>query len=81
MSQLRQAMVEQLKSVYTTYYDVTPVEDGSALKALCAYHLRDSQYVLVKKAELWAHAKAYQGKIIHCLGTLICVASAIKDCI
>ena len=54
MSQLRQAVVERLKSVYTTYYDVTPVEDGSGLKALCAYHLRDSQYVLFKKAELWA---------------------------
>ena len=54
MTQLRQAVLERLKSAYTTYYDVTPVEDGSALKALCAYHMRDSQYVLFKKAELWA---------------------------
>ena len=54
LSQLRQAVEERLKDSYSTYYDITPVEDGSALKALCAYHLRDSQYVLVKKAELWA---------------------------
>ena len=69
MSQLRQAMVEQLKSVYTTYYDVTPVEDGSALKALCAYHLRDSQYVLVKKAELWA-AESHEYLYLWSLDTL-----------
>lgn len=54
MSQLRQAVLESLKGAYAAYYDVQPVDDGSALKALCAYHLRDSQYVLVKKAELWA---------------------------
>lgn len=54
MSQFRQDMVERLKQAYAAYYDVESVDDGTALKALCAYHMRDSQYVLVKKAELWA---------------------------
>lgn len=54
MSQLRQATLERLQEAYATYYDIESVDDGSALKALCAYHLRDSQYVLVKRAELWA---------------------------
>ncbi|MGI5962535.1 MAG: hypothetical protein ACOX7N_02315 [Lawsonibacter sp.] len=54
MSQVRQALVEHLKGVYTAYYDIESVEDETGLKAICAYHMRDSQYVLVKKAELWA---------------------------
>ena len=54
MTQTRQALVEHLKRVYSAYYDIQAVEDGTGLKALCAYHLRDSQYVLVKRAELWA---------------------------
>lgn len=54
MSQLRQAMVERLKQSYAAYYDVESIDDGTALKARCAYHMRDSQYVLVKKAEIWA---------------------------
>jgi len=51
---LSQSAIQKLMSFYTAYYDIQPVEDGTALKALCAYHSRDSQYVLVKKAELWA---------------------------
>jgi len=54
LSQLHQAVVERLKNAYAAYYDIEAVDDGTALKAICAYHLRDSQYVLVKKAELWA---------------------------
>ena len=54
MSQLRQTVAERLLDAYAAYYDITPVEDGTGLKALCACHMRDSQYVLVKKAELWA---------------------------
>lgn len=54
MSQLSQTVTWKLISFYTAYYDIEPVEDGTALKALCAYHSRDSQYVLSKKAELWA---------------------------
>ena len=54
MSQLRQDMVERLKKVYAAYHDIQSIDDGTALKAICAYHMRDSQYVLVKAAELWA---------------------------
>ena len=54
MAQLRQTLVEHLKKVYSAYYDIEAVDDGTGLQAVCAYHLRDSQYVLVKKAELWA---------------------------
>ena len=54
MSQLSEAVLETLKKAYTAYYDVEEIDDGTALRALCAYHARDSRYVLVKKAELWA---------------------------
>ena len=53
MSQ-RQALTEGLKKAYTAYYDVFPGEACGELAALCAFHQRDSQYVLTKKAELWA---------------------------
>jgi len=51
---LSEAVLERLKKAYTAYYDIEEIDDGTALKAVCAYHNRDSQYVLVKKAELWA---------------------------
>ena len=54
MSQLRENLVERLKKAYSAYYDIEEIQDGSPLKALCSYHLRDSQYVLMKQAELWA---------------------------
>lgn len=54
MSQLSETVLERLKKGCAAYYDVEEIDDGTALKALCAYHTRDSQYVLVKKAELWA---------------------------
>ena len=54
MSQLSEVVLEKLKRAYTAYYDVEEIDDGTALKARCDYHIRDSQYVLVKKAELWA---------------------------
>lgn len=54
MSQRSQAVAEGLKRVYAAYYDIENIDDGTALKAVCAYHKRDSQYVLVKNAELWA---------------------------
>ncbi|NBI11245.1 hypothetical protein D1641_14700 [Colidextribacter sp. OB.20] len=54
MSQLSESVLNRLKGVYAAYYDIEEISDGTALKALCAYHTRDSQYVLVKKAELWA---------------------------
>ena len=54
MSQLSVKVIEWMKNAYAAYFDVEEIDDGTALKALCAYHLRDSQYVLVKKAELWS---------------------------
>ena len=54
MSQLSQALVRGLEKVYSAYYDVEEIPGEGPLKALCAYHSRDSQYVLSKKVELWA---------------------------
>ena len=54
MSQLSEKVLNGLKQSYTAYFDVEDIDDGTALKARCDYHMRDSQYVLVKKAELWA---------------------------
>ena len=54
MSQISETILKRLKAAYTAYYDIEEIDDGTALKVLCAYHTRDSQYVLVKKAELWA---------------------------
>ena len=54
MSQLSVTVLEKLKRAYAAYFDIEEIDDGTALKARCDYHMRDSQYVLVKKAELWA---------------------------
>ena len=54
MSQRSETVLEGLKKAYTAYFDIEEINDGTALKARCDYHMRDSQYVLVKKAELWA---------------------------
>ncbi len=54
LSQRAEAAAERLKQAYAAYYDIESVEDGTGLRAICSFHSRDSQYVLVKKAELWA---------------------------
>ena len=54
MSQFSEQVLGGLKKAYAAYYDIEEIDDGTALKARCDYHMRDSQYVLVKKAELWA---------------------------
>ena len=54
VSQLSERVIQDLKRAYTAYYDIEEIDDGTALKVLCAYHNRNSKYVLVKKAELWA---------------------------
>lgn len=54
VSQLSEKVLQGLKRAYSAYYDVEEIDDGTALRARCSYHMRDSQYVLVKKAELWA---------------------------
>lgn len=54
MSSLRSTLEQRLQTIFSTHYDIDPVQDGSSLKAVCAFHSRDSQYVLSKKVELWA---------------------------
>ena len=54
MSQRSEQVLEGLKKAYAAYFDIEEINDGTALRARCDYHMRDSQYVLVKKAELWA---------------------------
>ena len=54
VSQRSEKVIQGLKKAYTAYFDIEEIDDGTALRARCAYHMRDSQYVLVKKAELWA---------------------------
>ena len=54
MSQFSEQVLEGLKKAYAAYFDIEEIDDGTTLKARCGYHMRASQYVLVKKAELWA---------------------------
>ena len=54
MTSLRQALEERLLAIFSSHYDIEPHSGSSALKACCAFHSRDSQYVLSKKVELWA---------------------------
>ena len=54
MSQFSEQVLEGLKKAYAAYFDIEEIDDGTTLKARCGYHMWDSQYVLVKKAELWA---------------------------
>ena len=51
---LRSALEQRLLKAFSSQYDIAPITDGSSLKAACAFHSRDSQYVLSKKVELWA---------------------------
>ena len=41
MSQLSEQVLNGLKKAYSAYFDIEEVADGTALKALCAYHNRD----------------------------------------
>mgnify|MGYP006865374418 FL=1 len=69
MSQRSETVLEGLKKAYTAYFDIEEINDGTALKARCDYHMRDSQYVLVKKAELWA-AESHEYLYLWDAGTL-----------
>ncbi len=50
----RKKVVERLEAACSAYYDIEKVADAAGLEALLAYHERDSRYVLVRRAELWA---------------------------
>lgn len=54
VASLRSALEQRLLKAFAPHYDIDAIEDGSSLKAACAFHSRDSQYVLSKKVELWA---------------------------
>lgn len=69
MSQLSETVLEKLKKAYAAYFDIEEIDDGTGLKAVCAYHTRNSQYVLVKKAELWA-AENHEYLYLWDIGTL-----------
>lgn len=71
LSQQREALEKRLTDSYRAYFDVEPIEDDSTLKVRCAYHSRSSQYVLVKKAELWA-AENHEYLYLHSLPQLTC---------
>lgn len=71
MSQLSEKVLEGLKKAYAAYFDIEEISDGTALRARCSYHMRDSQYVLVKKAELWA-AESHEYLYLWDAGRLDC---------
>ena len=54
MSEQRLALERTLLDAFASNYDIQPTEDPQGLRAICTYHSRQAQYVLVKKAELWA---------------------------
>lgn len=54
---VKEHTVNYLKQAYARNYDVYPVDDAAGLCARCEFHLRESRYVLVKRAELWAAEK------------------------
>lgn len=71
MSQLREALENRLTESYQVYYDVEKTPDEGSLKVRCAYHARQSQYVLVKKAEIWA-AENHEYLYLHSMPQLTC---------
>lgn len=55
MSQLRAYLLPRLAEAYSAYYDINLMEDeNSSLYARFDFYSRNSQYVLVKNAEIWA---------------------------
>ena len=54
MSLSYETLTQSLLDSYEAYYDVTRVDDGSALLATCDFHSTSERYVLTKKAKLWA---------------------------
>ncbi len=55
MTDSQQQIINQLLQSYRVHYDISKPQIHPNLAALCAYHQRDSQYVLIKRAELWAN--------------------------
>lgn len=61
MTDLREAVLEEILEGYSAYFDVERAEDPEVpLRAVCAFHVHSEKYVLVKKAKLWdADANEY----------------------
>ncbi len=51
---LRNQLEAYLLKAFSVHYDIETRESEYPLRALCAFHSRDSQYVLVHSVELWA---------------------------
>lgn len=54
MSLTHEALTQALLNSYEAYYDVARVDDDTPLVATCDFHSTSEQYVLTKKAKLWA---------------------------
>ena len=54
MSLTHEALTQALLRSYEAYYDIATVDDGTPLVATCDFHSTSEQYVLTKKAKLWA---------------------------
>ena len=54
MSLTHEELTQALLNSYEAYYDIARVNDDSPLVATCDFHSTSEQYVLVKRAKLWA---------------------------
>ena len=68
MLELRNQLATSLLEAYTANFDITPITDDTSLFARCDYHSRDAQYVLIRKAELWA-SENHEYLYLHNLST------------
>lgn len=68
MSELRQYIATRLQEAYTAYFDITPIEGEDTLLARCDFHSRNAQYVMIRKAELWA-SENHEYLYLHSLPT------------
>ncbi len=66
MSQLRDYLLPRITEAYSAYYDINPteMEGDSTLYARCDFYSRNAQYVLVRKAEIWA-AETFEYLYLH----------------
>ena len=54
MSLTHEELTQALLNSYEAYYDVSPIGGALPLVATCDFHSTSEQYVLTKKAKLWA---------------------------
>ncbi len=79
MSQFRNFILPRITEAYSAYYDINKMDGSTSLFARCDYHSRNSQYVLVKRAEIWA-SENHEYLYLHTVDTATTdVVSAIMD--